>query len=263
MSYVSRMYQLLPGVHQPPTNAPPGYAVLQQGYLLIVFVHDAGTFSVLLARGDDDAELAALRHEDVWDRAVQVIPGAAAWTDPSVARPLWSPRAGGGLTNAYRDQPRDLDGLLLIGDAVLTTNPSGGRGVSHSMASAAAMVEVVTTGRRESWAAALDRWDRAHLYPWFEDAVRCDADLQRRWAGRPMDPGRPLTSEQIAATAGRVPEVAAALMPYNLLAAGPDVLWRLEPLARGVYASGWEPSPPEGPTRDELVRQLATAGVPG
>jgi hypothetical protein len=33
----------------------------------------------------------------------------------------------------------------------------------------------------------------------------------------------------------------------------PASLAEVEPQARGVYASGWRPPVPDGPTRDELV----------
>lgn len=256
VAYASRMHRLHPGVEPPLINAPPGYAVLEDGYLLIVFLHDAGTFTVLLVRAEDDAELAALRATPLWEEAMRLIPGAAAWTDPAVSRPVSGVRAGAGLTNSYRHQATDLDGLLLVGDAVLTTNPAGGRGASHALASAAALVDVVTGTPRATWARELDEWGERHLRPWVDDAVRCDAGLLRRWAGLPPDLSSPLPSDLVLGPLASEPDVAPLVGAYQRLAVGPDALSGLDDRARDAWRAGWRPPPAQGPTRDELVGSL-------
>lgn len=262
LSYASRLHQLLPGREPPLINSPPGYAVLQDGYLLIVFLHDAGTFTVLLVRADDDAELAALRETPVWDRAMRLLPGAAAWTDPDVSHPISRVRPGAGLTNSYRHQATDLDGLLLVGDAVLTTNPAGGRGASHALASAAALVDVVTCTPRATWARTLDDWGERHLRPWVVDAVRSDAALLRRWAGLPPDLSGRLPADMVLAPLDSDPELAPLAGAYNRLAVGPDVFAAYEDRARQAWRSGWRPAPAEGPTRDQLVAALGSGAQP-
>ena len=129
-SYIARLYRLRDGAEPGPTNMPIGYAIFRSGYQQIVFQHDNGYFNVLLARATSDKGLAELRHESLWNAAIGLFPGAGAWIDPERAEPAGPVRAGGGLTNTYLGQAVGLTGLLAIGDAVATTNPTGGRGVS-------------------------------------------------------------------------------------------------------------------------------------
>ena len=44
--------------------------------------------------------------------------------------------------------------------------------------------------------------------------------------------------------------------PYASMAAGPGSLGPARQRAKAVYDSGWQPTPPAGPNRDELVAQL-------
>jgi 2-polyprenyl-6-methoxyphenol hydroxylase-like FAD-dependent oxidoreductase len=131
-SYVTRMYRQRPGVGDvAPSGMPIGK--LYAGYLTIVFPQDAGTLSTLVVRRSDDAELAQLRHREVFDTAARAIPNLARWTDQELFEPISDPLAGGGLTNTYRGQLGTsgtvaLPGLISVGDAVCTTNPAAGRG---------------------------------------------------------------------------------------------------------------------------------------
>ena len=132
------LYRLRDGAEPGPKNMPMGYAIFRTGYQQIVFQHDNGYFNVLLARATSDKDLAELRHESLWNAAIRLFPGAGAWIDPERAEPAGPVRAGGGLTNTYLGQAVGLTGLLAIGDAVATTNPTGGRGVSLGISSAVA-----------------------------------------------------------------------------------------------------------------------------
>ena len=62
MAYAARQYRLRPGAARGPVNGGPGFMALHRGFLVMVFEHDAGTFTVLFVRPSDDKTLALLRH---------------------------------------------------------------------------------------------------------------------------------------------------------------------------------------------------------
>jgi hypothetical protein len=75
----------------------------------------------------------------------------------------------------------------------------------------------------------------------------------RRWAGEDIDLRAPLPSDVIVAAAERDPRLAPLLAPYQRMEASPAGLAAAEPLARAVYATGWRPAFPDGPSHDELA----------
>ena len=109
MAYAARQYRLRPGATPGPVNGGPGFMALHRGFLVMVFQHDGGTFTVLFVRPSDDKALALLRHTDAFEAACRVVPGLAEWTDPERSEPIDSVRAGAGLTNEYGPQPTAVD----------------------------------------------------------------------------------------------------------------------------------------------------------
>ena len=114
-----------------------------RGFLVMVFRHDAGTFTVLFIRPSEDKALALLRHADAFTAACRVVPGLAEWTGPDRSEPIDAVRAGAGLTNEYTAQPTEVARLVAIGDAFGMTNPQGARGVALGMESAAVLADLV------------------------------------------------------------------------------------------------------------------------
>jgi 2-polyprenyl-6-methoxyphenol hydroxylase-like FAD-dependent oxidoreductase len=267
--YVSRQYQLLPGAEEGPTNAPPGLLTTYPGYLAHVFPHDNGTFSTLIAGASTDRHLTGLRFTPAFDAAARAIPPIAIWTDPGRSRPITPPLPGGHLYNNYRGQLDEsgrlpLPGLISLGDAVCTTNPTFGRGVTTSLLQACQLVELIEDHGTDlaSCALAFDAWCAEKIKPWFADHVSADADLQRRWAGADVDLTSRLPSDLIAAAAEAHPELIPAVLPYVIMQALPSSLDAIEPAVRAIYASGWRPAIPDGPTRDELADLVRRASEP-
>ena len=264
-SYVSRAYRLRDGADPGPMNAPPGFAIFRDGYFSIVFVQDIGWFQVLLVRATADKELAALRHETVWDAVVPQIPAVAEWIGSERSSVMGPPSAGNAGRNTYRRQPHEVTGLLAIGDAVCTTNPMGARGISLGIASAVAAANVITEHNPERWAPELELWSETNVRPWFDDQVEADAAMLRRWAGEPIDLTRRLPVDIVAATAEADPEIMRAVGPYNLMATTSAGLGPIRERAREVLATGWRPTSPDSPSRSELaelVRATTRDGVP-
>ncbi len=261
LSYIARLYRLRDGAEPGPRNTPIGYAISRPGYQQIVFQHDNGYFNVLLVRATSDKDLAELRHESRWNAAIGLFAGAGAWIDPERAEPAGPVRAGAGLTNTYLGQPVGLTGLLAIGDAVATTNPTGGRGVSLGISSAETMTRIVANSPRECWATELDAWCEENLRRWVTDQIEMDAALLRRWAGEPFDPSADQPVDLMHAALSSDPENGPALMPYNMLAATSASFDHLRCRAREIVADGWRPvENPDGPTHDSL-RRLARSSA--
>ena len=266
IAYVSRQYQMRPGAAAGPVNMPFGVVENYPGYVAAVLIHDNRVLSALIARAGADRQLAALRTRAAFEAAARAIPALAAWTDPAQARPLTPVLPGGRLYNSYRGQLNDagrvaLDGLIYAGDAVCTTNPAAGRGVTTSLLQARQLIALLGEHGRDftSCSLAFDHWCAGHIRPWFDDHVYWDADLIRRWSGQDVDLTRPLPPDLIMAAAQADPEIAKAAGPYQAMLAPPGSLDAVQARARDIYASGWRPPVPPGPTRDELAALVTAA----
>lgn len=254
MAYAARQYRLHPGADPGPMNGGPAFLAHHPGYLVAVFAHEQGTFTVLIVRPNADRTLAELRHADAFEAACRVVPGLAEWTDPRRSGPIDVVRAGAGLTNTYRPQPADVGGLVAIGDAACTTNPQGARGIPLGLQSAAALADLVRDDPVERLAVGLDRWASAHLLPWYRDHVAWDASLLGLWSGQPVTPDGAIGPEVLVAAAHeRHPEWMATLVRYFGMETDPTTLEPLRASVRQLVRQGWQPRPPDGPSRDELA----------
>lgn len=259
VAYAARQYQLLPGAQPGPTNGGPGIVHEADGFVAMLFLHDAGTFTVLFVRSKDDDALAGLREPAAFDAATQLLPDLAAWTDPARSEPIDRVRSGAGIFNGYRGQSTSVCNLLAIGDSVCTTNPMGARGVALGMASAAALADIVATTPIETWGPELDAWCLANQKTWHDDHVITDRALFAQWRGEPVDVDGPISWMLVAAAAGEHhPEWMAALGPFFAMHAPPVSLDPLRAEVRAMLREGWRPASPAGPTRDELARAIIT-----
>lgn len=253
VAYVDRQYRLRPGADPGPMTNPLAWQADLDGYQVIVFRHEQGVFSVLVVRPVDAPDLALLRHEAAFDAACAAIPGLDAWTDPERAEPVTPVLPGGALVNHFRRQS-GVRRLVHVGDAVATTTPMFGRGITTSLLQVRELLRLLDDGcgPDDGLGAAFDGWCEREMRPWVADHVGMDDAMLDRWAGRDLDLDARLPSDRILAAAEVDPAIGAAAGPYLAMLAGPDSLAAVEPLARRVYASGWRPAPAPGPTRAEL-----------
>jgi 2-polyprenyl-6-methoxyphenol hydroxylase-like FAD-dependent oxidoreductase len=267
IAYVDRQYQLLDGVPMPPLLNPIAWQGDYDGYQVIIFLHERGAFSALIIRPTSDRSLVPLRHNKSFEAAARAIPGLAAWTDPSVSRPLTDVLPGGPLLNVYRDQRRAdgelaLPGLVFVGDAVCTTTPNFGRGIATSYLQAGELLSLIDRhgADGESIGEAFDAWCAVNMRPWVQDHVQMDDALARRWGGEDvvMDKVR-LPSDLIMAATAKDPSIGAVIGPYLGMLALPSSLDAVEPHARAVYRTGWRPPFTDGPNRHQLAEIASTA----
>jgi 2-polyprenyl-6-methoxyphenol hydroxylase-like FAD-dependent oxidoreductase len=107
-----------------------------------------------------------------FEAAARAIPALAAWTDPAQARPVTRSCRAGRRYNSSWGQLNDagraaLDGLIYAGDAVCTTNPAAGRGVTTSLLHARQLLALLAERGRDltSCSLAFDRWCAGHIRP--------------------------------------------------------------------------------------------------
>lgn len=266
IAYVDRAYRLRPGADPGPLINPVVWQADLDGYMVLIFVHERGIFSVLIVRPTDRRDLVGLREVAAFEAACRAIPGLATWTDPERSEPVSPVYPGGRLRNVYRGQTTEdgslvLPGLLFVGDAVCTTTPNFGRGVTTSLQQVQELLRLVENHGAdvEAIGQALDVWCRQQMRPWVEDHIRMDAAAVRRWAGEDVDLDRRLPSDLIMAAAAVDPRIATAIGPYLTMNALPSHLDPVEPLARDVYRTGWRPPYAPGPDRGELAGIVAAA----
>jgi hypothetical protein len=180
---------------------------------------------------------------------------------------------GGPLLNAYHGQTGPdgrlaRPGLVFVGDAVATTTPTFGRGITTTLLQAQQLLRLIDEHGADLVAVgeSFDTWCAERIKPWVDDHVHVDESTQRRWAGEDIDPGRSLPSDLILAAAEADPSIRAVIGGYLRMTALPSSLRAAEPRARAVYATGWRPRLAPGPGRDELAdivrRALWTSPVP-
>ena len=255
LSYVSRMYRFADGIDAFPQHFPMG--AMGPGYQTIAFPQDDATLSALIIRGSGDKELAGLRDNDAYDRVASAIPNLARWTDPASFVPITDVMMGGLLTNTYRGQVVDgaPSGLLFVGDAVATTNPSAGRGVALGLLQAAALLRLLDDHEPDEARDLFAAWCDEQVKPWYDDHVHNDSWLERRFHGEELDYDAPLPSDLICDASAEDPSIEEAVGAFRSMMAQPSVLRPFEERARAVYQRGWR-MPLEGPTRSEVCELI-------
>ena len=239
--------------------SPIAYMADFDGYQCLVFLHEAGHFSVVLVRPTADAALKALRFEAAFEAACRAIPALAEWTQPDRAQPTSAVLVGGALRNVYRRQA-GTPGLVAVGDSVATTTPTRGRGIAMACMQVTALLALLDEGADPATVAEpFGAWCDHAIEPWVADHIAIDGGMVRRWQGEDLDLSIPLTSDLIAAAVEADPRIGQHAGGYFAMTALPETLRPAEPLARAVYQNGWRPAYAPGPTRDELVDVIRTA----
>ena len=263
-SYAARMYRAREGT-EPPTSALP-MSAMYQGYQAMVFPQDDRTHSALVVRPTSRIELGLLRHNEGFAAAARAIPLLAPWTDPERFEPITAVMAGSGLSNTYRgqtDPTKGAAGLFFVGDAVSTTNPAAGRGVSLGLRQAAELVRLLRGAATDypGTSQQFGSWCMANIHPWYKDHVFWDANLLARFRGEDINIEGPLSSDVICAAANRDPGIWRAAGPFMAMRLPPSSLKAVEEDARAVLRTGWRPPYEAGPTTEQLADILQNANV--
>lgn len=275
--YLSRFYRLREGRELPVLNKEGAGGDL--GYVAFAgFYGDNRTFSITFGVPTADRELMGLRDEAVWEAAIRTLKPLEPWTSDGLADPITGVESMARLRNRIRrfvvDGAPTTTGLVVIGDALVATNPWYGKGCSQAGIAADALANaLVEHGRdRVALAMAMDQAVRTELEPHYALAVRQDADRTKlhhaTLDGTEPDPMAAATRDFVLN--GLLPASRADadvfrkfFRSFNMLDA-PDELLR-DPAVLGAamtaHAAKDErpPAPALGPDRDGFLAVMAAA----
>ncbi len=275
--YLSRFYRLRAGRELPllTKNGAGG----DLGYLGFAgFYGDNRTFSITLGVPTGDRELLALRDQAAWEAAIRTLTPLEPWTEDGLADPISGVESMARLENRRRrfvvDGEPVVTGLVVIGDAAMSTNPWYGKGCSLAGIAAEALSTAIARHGtdRTALALSLDEAFSTEMAPHYELSCRQDADrIGLHTAMRDgSDPDPTAVATQDFIMNGLIPatrsdpEVFRAffrsfnmLDDPNALFADPEVL----SAAGEAHASKNERPPPPtlGPERDEFIATMAAA----
>lgn len=179
--YYSRFYKLDQGKQFPTTSLVAN----DLGYLFYAaFCGDNGYFSTALSANEDDHELRkALLDPDFYDAAVRKIPELQPWVESGTPTTEIFPMSG--LVNRRRHFCKDgkpvVTGLHVIGDALVTTNPAYGRGVSLALWQGKLVADCIAEHPENlaQQSLAFAETIESKLVPWFDISVFMDSSRRQ------------------------------------------------------------------------------------
>ncbi|MCB0967518.1 MAG: FAD-dependent oxidoreductase [Ilumatobacter sp.] len=275
--YLSRFYRLREGRDLPVLTEKGAGGDL--GYLAFAgFYGDNGTFSITLGIPTGDRELMTLRDTDAWEAVVRTLTPLGPWTEDGLADPITDVEAMARLTNRIRrfviDGTPVATGVVVIGDAAITTNPWYGKGCSQAGIAAEALSTALREHGRDRTAVALamDAAMRRDIEPHYVSSCIQDADRTKLHvadrAGTEPDPaasaGRDFILHGLLPATRTDPDVFRKFFrSFNMLDR-PDALFAdpvvLQQAGAALAAKDDRPPLPRlGPTRDELLALATTA----
>lgn len=217
---------------------------------------DNGTWGVGITTSSRDRALRELRHVPCWEAAIRCYPATAGWID---AEPITGISVMAGIEDRRRELVVDsapvVTGLVAVGDAWASTNPSLGRGASIGALHACVLRDVVAKEGTDDPDALVLRFaaeTAATVAPYLDSTLSFDrhrlAEIEADVAGVPYEPEDPAwaMTRALGAGARTDPVVARALaaiasvqaLPAEVLA-DPAVLGHAAAfLGRPHYAPG-------------------------
>ena len=230
---------------------------------LLTLPADADVWAWVLVVSADDRPMRALRDAAAWERALALMPGVAG--ERAAAVPLTGIQVMSGLQDRWRNLVVDgapvATGLVAVGDAWASTNPSLGRGSSMGLVHALVLRDVlrqVGPDAAATFVKCFDEATEAALGPLFAATRGYDrhrlAEVAHDIAGVPYRPGDDgwTWSNAFEAAAQADPDVLRVFRAMAELVAAPDALDGMEEkIARlGARAPRY---PADGPSRAALL----------
>jgi hypothetical protein len=269
LAYFGRQYAVGAGAPGPVTTRK---VVGLDEFTVGIWGGDNRTMQMALAPLAVDHRFAAARDPRVFTAVLRTVPYYAAWLD--ALDPITDVFVMGGLHNTLRRLVVDgrpvVLGLHAIGDAVCTTNPTFGRGLSMVAQTAADLVDAVTEHPTDPHrqALAMDQAVGAHIAPWYADQAETDAVrlamLRHTVLGSPRPAARPsgrLTFAQLRQAALVDADAFRAVWTLMGMVGDPARVYESPALAarvRAVLGAGTPAAAPQ-PARAEVEAALAIA----
>ncbi|ONI83180.1 hypothetical protein ALI144C_16920 [Actinosynnema sp. ALI-1.44] len=258
--------------HSPDGEIPDvasGGLLLQHfdSYSIIVIPADHGHWSVTVVVHSSDQDLKELRHVDKWTNLIRACPGHAHMLEGEAEDGM---RIMGGNGEKLRrfmvDGKPIATGLLAVGDALATTNPTYGRGMSLGLVQAVGTAEVVRDYLHDPLKLAQehDLMVQERVVPWYRETVQLsqdradqvDAAINGRPVEAPANGEQPMYDLFVAgyhdADLFRVfLENLAMRTRFEEMLARPGMIDRV-----AIAAKGRQMPVSQGPTRSELLKLL-------
>ena len=274
--YHTRYYRLHPGSPLPMAAVVTVNAEIVGAAQVLAFPGDHRAFAIGLATAPGDDELAPLRQNWGFDAALTVFPSVAGWIDPANATPINDVAVMGSHSNIRRhlvvdDKPLAL-GVLLVGDALCTTNPAYGWGASMALTFAFAAVDAIDSHGDDLEAMALAY--EAAVAPEADGVYRESAAQDRyrlyRWRGEeiPDDDAAEMDRQElillgVGRGATRDPVLGRAFLRRSNLVERPDAILDdpevVELASRMREKSLEHDKRARGPAREDLLAAIAAA----
>lgn len=269
VAYYCRHFRVRDGADLPAPSTTRVVAALDE-FTVGIWGGDAGAMSIALCPLADDRRFRVVREVAAFTTVVRTVPYYARWLD--VLDPVSGVFPMAGLHNTLRRLVVDgrpvVTGLLAIGDAVCTTNPTLGRGLSTAVQMAVDLLDVLVDPDPHARATAFDRAITENVAPYYEDQAAVDAArlaaLRHTVHGAPAPALARIEDSRVTYAqlrqAGQVDPVAfrgfwkvmGMLSRPEKVYTDPDIVERVQrALARGI-----EPAPVSGPDREGLARAL-------
>ena len=188
---------------------------------LLTLPADNGTWGVGITTSSRDRALRELRHLPCWEAAIRCYPATAGWID---AEPITGISVMAGIEDRRRELVIDsapvVTGLVAVGDAWASTNPSLGRGASIGALHACVLRDVVAkegTDDPDTLVLRFAAETAATVAPYLDSTLSFDrhrlAEIEADAAGVPYEPEDPAwaMTRALGAGARTDPVVARAL----------------------------------------------------
>jgi 2-polyprenyl-6-methoxyphenol hydroxylase-like FAD-dependent oxidoreductase len=238
-------------------------ALIVDGVAAYAVLTGPDTVAVMVGRMSADTALRALREPDGFVAGAAALPPVAPWVDPRLVDPISPVHAMSGINNSLRLPLRDGRPLLLgvhsVGDALSTTNPFFGRGISLAMLHAQTVADGIAAEADPSLAQAeligaqLADVAQAH----WNDAVYMDRARRAGWRaalGLPAPQAAPAMGVPFAAAAADAEVWVRVIREMQLLDRPGSV--REDSALQARIASLDLPAPPPVATRKDVLAAL-------
>jgi 2-polyprenyl-6-methoxyphenol hydroxylase-like FAD-dependent oxidoreductase len=167
-----------------PENVAGFFGGMAPGLLTLVFPGDAGVFGIAMVGLGSDKILRRLRDREIFTSVARRLSPIAHWVDPAVAVPITDVLPMGAIQNRrlrfWNGEGPSAIGIVNVGDSVLSTNPSLGRGIALATIGALELRTLLCdTDRPAEITHEFDRVKEERLTPWLWDAVASDQGMRR------------------------------------------------------------------------------------
>ncbi len=176
LAYYTRHYRAHPGAKLPGPTTSRVLVGLDE-FIAGIWGADNGVMQLAVAPLTTDRRFRTLNDPNVHSAVLRTVPALASWLDG--LDPITAVYQMAGIHNTLRrlviKQKPVATGLLAVGDAVCTTNPTLGRGLTLALQGALDLVAALdVSDDPAAQAASLDALVEEHIRPYYEDQVATD-----------------------------------------------------------------------------------------